>query len=419
MSFNIVDLVKDQLSDQIMGHLGSALGAGSQQTSGAVAGALPGLLNGLSNAASTPRGAGALFDAVQEQDEGLLGNMGNLLGGDQASGLASKGTSLLSSLLGGGAMSQLAGVVANVTGASSGKSSSLIGMLAPIILGVIKRKVFDGGLNAGSLANMMMGQKDNISAAMPQAFSSELKSSGFFDSISPEGLSALSSPEVTHASGSAATSSNGIHTTSTSTTSHQPEAKSSGGFMKWLLPLIAILGLGWFGMQYMNKQAAEEAAAVEAQAAETAAAEAEAAKQAAAEQAEAVKLQAEQAQQQANEAINAAQASMPAGVDLGKISEGLNGVFGSTGDALSSITDIESAKSALPNLEDAAGKLSGLNDLIVRLPDAAKGPIGSVVQNGMGSIQPIVDKVSAIPGVGSLIEPVIGPLMKMLSGLAG
>jgi len=408
MSFNIIDLVKDQLSDQVMGHLGKALGAGPQQTSGALAGALPGLLSGLTNAASSPRGAGALFDAVQNQDEGLLGNMGNLLGGNQASSLASNGSSLLSSLLGNGALSQLAGVVANVAGASRGNSSSLIGMLAPIIIGVIKRKVFDGGLNAGSLANMMMGQKDNINAAMPQAFSSDLKSAGFFDSISPEGLSALSSPEVTHASDSG---------------SHQAAEKSSGGFMKWLLPLIAVLGLGWFGMQYMNKQAAEEAAAVEAQAAEAAAAKAEAAaeaaKQAAAEQAEAIKLQAEQAKQQAADALNAAQASMPAGVDLGKISSGLDGVFGSTGDALSSITDLESAKNALPNLEDAAGKLSGLNDLIVRLPDAAKGPIGSVVQNGMGSIQPIVDKVTAIPGVGALIEPVIGPLMEMLSGLAG
>lgn len=414
MSFNIVDLVKDQLSDQVMGHLGSALGAGPQQTSGALAGALPGLLSGITNAASSPRGAGALFDAVQEQDDGLLGNMGNLLGGNQASSLASNGTSLLSSLLGNGALSQLAGVVANVAGASRGNSSSLIGMLAPIIIGVIKRKVFDGGLNAGSLANMMMGQKDNISAAMPQAFSSDLQSAGFFDSISPEGLAALGTPEVNTATSTAG---------STSTTSHQPAAKSSGGMMKWLLPLIAVLGLGWFGMQYMNKQAAEEAAAVEAQAAEAAAAKAEAAaeaaKQAAAEQAEALKLQAEQTQQQAAEALNAAQASMPAGVDLSKISSGLDGVFGSAGDALSGITDLESARSALPNLEDAAGKLSGLNDLIVRLPDAAKGPIGSVVQNGMGSLQPIIDKVTAIPGVGALIEPVIAPLMEMLSGLAG
>ncbi len=178
--------------------------------------------------------------------------------------------------------------------------------------------------------------------------------------------------------------------------------------MKWALPLVAILGIGWFGMQYMNQQAADKATA-----------QAEAAAQAAADQAEALKLQAEEAKQQAADALNAAQEAMPAGVDLGKISGGLEGVFGSAGDALSGISDLESAKSAIPSLEDAAGKLSGLNDIIVRLPDAAKGPIASIVQNGMGTIQPLIDKVSAIPGVGAIIEPVIAPIVEMLNGLAG
>jgi len=133
----------------------------------------------------------------------------------------------------------------------------------------------------------------------------------------------------------------------------------------------------------------------------------------------AVSSQTEQAQQKATDALNAAQASMPEGVDLAAISGGLNGVFDSTGEALSGITDVESAKNAIPGLEDAAGKLGGLNDMITRLPEAAQGPIGSVVQGGMSSLQPIVDKVSAIPGVGAVIEPVVGPLMKMLGGLGG
>jgi len=197
MSFNIVDLIKNELGSQVMGHLGGALGAGPQQTSGAVAGVLPSLLSGLTNASSSPRGAGALFDAVQNHDAGFLGDMSNLLGGNQAGKVATNGNSLLSSLMGNGALSQLAGAVSKFAGVNKANGSSLIGMLAPVIMGVLKRKVFDGGLNAGSLANMMMGQKDNINAAMPENFSTELKSVGFFDSISPAGLSAMASPELT------------------------------------------------------------------------------------------------------------------------------------------------------------------------------------------------------------------------------
>ncbi len=401
MSFNIVDLVKDQVGDQLIGVLSGALGAGTDQTNGALAGALPSLLSGITNAASTPKGAVDLFNAAQEQDNNMLGDIGNLLGGDKAHEISNSGNSLLSNLLGEGALGQLAGVVASVAGVSRGNSNSLLGMLAPIIIGVIKNKVMEGGLNAGSLSNLLSDQKDNINAAMPQGFSDQLQSAGFFDSITPDAL----------ASTNTGTSSAAPSPAPSAAASPAPEAiteKSGGGIMKWALPLVAILGIGWFGMQYMNQQAADKATA-----------QAEAAAQAAADQAEALKLQAEEAKQQAADALNAAQEAMPAGVDLGKISGGLEGVFGSAGDALSGISDLESAKSAIPSLEDAAGKLSGLNDIIVRLPDAAKGPIASIVQNGMGTIQPLIDKVSAIPGVGAIIEPVIAPIVEMLNGLAG
>lgn len=401
MSFNIVDLVKDQVGDQLIGVLSGALGTGTEQTNGVIAGALPGLLGGISNAASTPKGAVDLFNAAQEQDDNLLGDIGNLLGSDKAQDITSSGNSLLTGLLGDGALGQLAGVVASVAGVSRGNSSSLLGMLAPIIIGVIKKKVLEGGLNAGSLSNLLADQKSNINAAMPQDFSEKLQSAGFFDSISPEALTSVSS-----------NSANTQPHATPAETNKASEEKSGGGMLKWAIPLIAVVGLGWFGMQYMNQQAAEDAAA-QAEAA------AEAAAQVAAEQAEAAKLQAEEVKQQAADALKTAQEAMPAGVNLEKISSGLDGVFGSAGDALSGITDLESAKSAIPSLQDAAGKLSGLNDVIVRLPDAAKGPIASIVQNGMGTIQPLIEKVSSIPGVGAIIEPIIAPIVEMLNGLAG
>lgn len=408
MSFNIVDLIKDQISDQVLGQLGGVLGADKEQTNGALAGALPGLLGGLTNAASNPGGAGTLFNAVHDQDDGLLGNIGNLLGSDQSSNLTTNGTSLLTSLLGDGALGQLAGVIASVAGVSRSNSSSLIGMLAPIIIGVLKKKVFDGGLNAGSLSSLLTEQTSNVSAAMPQGFSSQLQSAGFFDSIAPDALLALGTPQ-TEASPAAA-----VGTQSATAATNQNN--SGGGLMKWILPLIAIAGIAWFGMQYMNKQGAEEAAAKAEAAAQMATEKAEAAALAATEKAEAVKAQAADA---TAAALTAAQESMPAGVDLGKISGGLDGIFGSASETLSGITDLESAKNAIPSLQEAAGNLGGLSDVMARLPEAAKGPLGSVVQNGIGMLQPLVEKISAIPGVGPVIEPFVAPIMEMLNGMTG
>jgi hypothetical protein len=181
--------------------------------------------------------------------------------------------------------------------------------------------------------------------------------------------------------------------------------------MKWLIAVVAVAAITWFGMQYMDKQAAEEVAAQE-----------ELAAQVAAEKAEAIKLQLEVQKTVADSAavaLTAAQTSMPTGVDLSKISGALNGVFGTTSEALSGITDLESAKNAIPSLQEAAGKLSGLKDVMARLPEAAKGPLGSIVQAGINVLQPLVDKIVAMPVVGALIKPVVTPIMEMLDGMAG
>ena len=110
---------------------------------------------------------------------------------------------------------------------------------------------------------------------------------------------------------------------------------------------------------------------------------------------------------------------MPAGVNFDELSGNLNDVFGSTTETLSGITDAESATAALPALEEVSGKLGGLNDVMARLPDAAKGPLQSVVSGGLGSLQPVIDKVMGLPGIGPILEPVVGPMVEMLGGMAG
>lgn len=62
MSFNLVDLIKDQISEQLLGTMGIVLGTEGSQTSGALSGAPTGLLSGLMNASSQP--ASALLAAV-------------------------------------------------------------------------------------------------------------------------------------------------------------------------------------------------------------------------------------------------------------------------------------------------------------------------------------------------------------------
>ena len=377
-------------------------------------GALPGLLSGLTKSAGSSGGAGALFDAVQKQDDGMLGNMGALLGGNDSANVINQGTSMLGSLLGNGALGKLAGVLTGFSGLNSRGSSSLMGILAPIVIGVIKKKVFEGGLNAGGLASLLGDQQNNINAAMPQGFSSQLESSGFLNSIAAEPMAAMSTPDVKVPN----------------VDMPDVSAPSGGGFMKWLLPLAAVVVLGWLGMKFFGNQggdaldaakgAADTATSTATNAAESATgAVSNAAESATNAASGAVESVAGAAGGLSAEALEKAKAAMPEGVNFDELSGNLNDVFGSTTETLSGITDAESATAALPALEEVSGKLGGLNDVMARLPDAAKGPLQSVVSGGLGSLQPVIDKVMGLPGIGPILEPVVGPMVEMLGGMAG
>jgi len=256
MAFNLVDLVKDQVGSAVMNQLGSALGGNSDVTEKAVGGAIPSILQGLMGSASTSSGAESLFKAVQDQDDGILSNLGDLIGGGADSPFASAGSGVLSSLLGGGALGNLASAVAGFSGLGKSSSNSLMGLLAPIIFSVIKRKVLGGGLNAASLASMMMGQKDNIAAAMPAGLSDQLSSSGFLDSIGDAlkggadtvtdtaGAAVSAVGDTAGAAVNAAGDAVGAVGDAAADT-----AKAGGSLIGKLLPLIILGALAFFGLK--------------------------------------------------------------------------------------------------------------------------------------------------------------------------
>lgn len=396
MAFNIIDFVKEQISDQLLGQIGKVLGTDGSKTSAALGGALPGMLAGLSGAAQRPEGASALFDAAGQQDDGMLGNMGNLLGGgDDTSRVIDQGTSTLGSLLGGGAVGKLGGVLSNFAGISRSGSGSLMGMLAPIVIGAIKRKMSEGNLDAAGLGSLLGEQRSNIDAAMPQGLADQLQSEGFFDSIAPE---RMASANAEAAPAAAATSSAAAAPTPSPIAPEPPAASTGagGGLPGWLLPLAAVVVLALVGWFLIGGKDAPEApdAAVTTETAVT-----DAATAATDDAAAAVEL--------------------PAGMSIDGITGEVSDVLGSTAGTLEGITDEASARAALPQLKDATTRLGGLNDVITRLPEAARGPIAAAVSGGLASLQPIADRVLALPAVGPVIEPVLRPMLETLQGLAG
>ncbi|MEE9422055.1 MAG: DUF937 domain-containing protein [Gammaproteobacteria bacterium] len=218
MSFNLVDLIKDQVGAAVVGQMGGLLGESDDTTAKAVSGAVPGMLDGLLKSVSGSNGGGVLAGALNDTDDSLLDNLSGVLGGGGTGSLIETGTKMLGSVLGNNVLGSILGSLTGFSGMKRGSANSLMGLLAPIVFGIIKRKMLGGGgINAGSVVDMLSGQKDNIANAMP---------AGFGNQASP---------------------------------SHQPAApvaKQGSSFGK-LLPLAIIGGLLWMGYNYMTGQSTQ------------------------------------------------------------------------------------------------------------------------------------------------------------------
>ena len=182
MSFNLMDMVKGQISDQLVGQIGGLLGESPDKAKSAIDSAVPTLLAGMGEAAQNPNGADTLFNLMNRQDDQVIDNIGSMIGSNQSSELIESGTRGLGSLMGNKGVTSMIGGLSGHTGLGKGSSGSLLGMLAPLVMGQLKRKSAADGLNASGLASMLKGQGSNISAAMPQGMLKHLDAAGFGES---------------------------------------------------------------------------------------------------------------------------------------------------------------------------------------------------------------------------------------------
>ena len=152
--------------------------------------------------------------------------------------------------------------------------------------------------------------------------------------------------------------------------------------MKWLLPLLGILLLGWLGLKFFGGAADEELS-------------------------------------EAGTDVSTTATAAAGDVDVGGVGDELTGFFSGATDTFNGITDADSATAAVPQLEEMGANLGGLNDKLQSVPEAARGPLTEIIGKGTEGLTPIMDKVMGLPGVGDVLTPVVGPIQEMLKGMAG
>lgn len=402
MAINIVDILKSQIGGQIAGQFGKQFGENEQAVKTGVEAMIPTVLGGLLKQVSSPGGAQKLDKTLGEggYDGSLLDNLTGMFSGGGAESTTKKGGELVSMLFGDKA-AMLGPIFAKLTGMKSGSVMSMLTMVAPIVMSFLGKQKQTMGLDANGLAGLITSQKDSIVAAMPP---------GVADAMGMGSLG-IASPAMSHAAPSAPVPTSG-----------------GGGLAKVLIPLALLAAVGYGAYVYIfagiRPQGAAGNVVVEADPNATlseedgsARAPAPSAEPAAAPAAEPEqtpepeKTSAKSAAETINETLGGLKLpGMEAMPDLKSMLSSLTG-------SLDKVTDVESAKAALPELTSMDEKLGSLTSGLSAMPEALRGTMTESLNTMLPGFQSTIDKVIAIPGVKEVLQPIIDSVMSKVKTL--
>jgi hypothetical protein len=351
----------------MIGRIATALGFDRNKAQSAISSAVPALLAAFNSVATQPGGAQKLADAARQQT-GSLENLASVLAAGGQSSLLDKGSQLLSSLVSGQDQNALIGAIAKFTGLGQGASGSLLGILAPIVMGTIGQHQTAGrALDANGIASLFASQKDNIAAALPSSFGSLLSGTGLLNSLGDAARTATAAgTEATRAATSAARA---VGETSQRAAG---AAATSSNWLYWLVPIAAAAAL----LVYFAVRPTEQVA---------------------------------------QQGMNQAQDLVVGTVDIGKQ---ITNSVASVRTTLDGVSDVASAEAALPKLQEVTAQIDKTDSAVGQLSAEQRKLIAAVINPLMPTVNQLCDKVLAIPGVAEVLKPSVDTLKAKLTALA-
>ncbi len=85
---------------------------------------------------------------------------------------------------------------------------------------------------------------------------------------------------------------------------------------------------------------------------------------------------------------------------------------------LGGVTDEASAQAALPTLEQAASQIDSVKTAAAHLSSEAKAPLAKVIADALPGLTAAIEKATGIPGVATILNPVLQPVLANLDTLA-
>ena len=152
---DLKQILLDQLSGSAADSLGSRNGLDASQTNSAMDSALTAILSGLQQNVSSSDGANKLDKALATDHNGSV--LDDIVSSVGSAGTQADGTKILSHIFG-SKKGKVADSVAKDAGVSNAAAGDILSTLAPIVLGQLGKQKQSGGLDAGGLMNILLGQ---------------------------------------------------------------------------------------------------------------------------------------------------------------------------------------------------------------------------------------------------------------------
>ncbi len=155
---NLLELLEGQLDDNVVQELSKEIRADRETTEAAASGVFASLVTALARNATKPQAGQALANALErDHDGGVLNDMmGLITGGATRQSKATNGLGILEHILGGN-VNNVVQMVSKSTGLDLLKTSHLMKVLAPIVMGTLGKTKRKQGLDLGGLAQILTG----------------------------------------------------------------------------------------------------------------------------------------------------------------------------------------------------------------------------------------------------------------------
>jgi hypothetical protein len=239
-------------------------------------------------------------------------------------------------------------------------------MLAPVVMGTIAQQQGTRSLDASGVVSLLKDQKDHIVRALPSGFGSLLGNTGLLGSLGDMARTATAVGDQT-----------ARVATSAARAVSDPGQRAAGGtasapnWLYWLIPAVVLAGFLFFYVARPTEQVVQQG-------------------------------------------VTSAQSVTAGGLDIGKQVSDNATVLRTT---LTGITDVASAQTALPKLQDLSVQIDKVSRMIGSLSAEQRKVVSGLVNPIMPTLDQLFDKLLAIPGIAEVLRPTINTLREQLAAL--